>query len=94
MWWRHCATGRGDLRERFMEELDPLDADRSKDAFVKGLPELGVLLRLKRNLAWCAFEHGDLFPQEDVSGEKLKPVTWLTQFAVPLSSYQGRFFAR
>ena len=41
-----------DLRKRFMEELDPLDAELFEQTLflLKGLPELGVLLQVEKEL--------------------------------------------
>ena len=92
-----------DLRKRFMEELDPLDAKLfEKTLFLlKGLPELGVLLQVEKELpalVRAVFgEHGDLFLEEDIelwrkAETRLREA--LTQFArAALSSYQGRLFA-
>ncbi|WP_420858931.1 Eco57I restriction-modification methylase domain-containing protein [Marivivens marinus] len=60
-----------ELRKRFMEELDPLDAELfEKTLFLlKGLPELGVLLQVEKELPALVRqvfgEHGDLFREED-----------------------------
>ncbi|MEN3951267.1 SAM-dependent methyltransferase [Iodidimonas sp. SYSU 1G8] len=92
-----------DLRKRFMEELDPLDAELfEKTLFVlKGLPELGVLLQVERELpalVRAVFgEHGDLFREEDVAQWRKAEVRLrdaLTEFArAARSTYQGRLFA-
>ena len=91
-----------DLRKRFMEELDPLDAELfEKTLFMlKGLPELGVLLQVEKELPTLVRqvfgEHGDLFRKDDMA-------TWqkaearlqeaLTGFAhAARSTYQGRLF--
>ena len=92
-----------DLRKRFMEELDPLDEELfEKTLFLlKGLPELGVLLQIEKELPTLVRqvfgEHGDLFRKDDMA-------TWqkaearlqeaLTEFArAARSTYQGRLFA-
>lgn len=92
-----------DLRKRFMEELDPLDAELfEKTLFLlKGLPELGVLLQVEKELPALVRtvfgEHGDLFRDEDMAQwqkaeARLREA--LTEFArAARSSYQGRLFA-
>lgn len=92
-----------DLRKRFMEELDPLDAELfEKTLFLlKGLPELGVLLQVEKELpalVRAVFgEHGDLFREEDMARwqkaeGRLREA--LTEFArAARSTYQGRLFA-
>lgn len=92
-----------DLRKRFMEELDPLDAELfEKTLFLlKGLPELGVLLQVEKELpalVRAVFgEHGDLFREEDMTQwqkaeARLRDA--LTEFArAARSTYQGRLFA-
>lgn len=92
-----------DLRRRFMEELDPLDAELfEKTLFLlKGLPELGVLLPVEKELpalVRAVFgEHGDLFRGADtIQWEKaeLRLRGALTEFArAARSTYQGRLFA-
>lgn len=92
-----------DLRKRFMEELDPLDAELfEKTLFLlKGLPELGVLLQVEKELPALVRqvfgEHGDLFREEDMAQwqkaeARLRDA--LTEFArAARSTYQGRLFA-
>ena len=92
-----------DLRKRFMEELDPLDAELfEKTLFLlKGLPELGVLLKaedeLPRLVRSVFREHGELFSEEDMNqwqnaDERLHDA--LVELAkTARSSYQGRLFA-
>lgn len=92
-----------DLRERFMEELDPLDAKLfEKTLFLlKGLPELGVLLQVEKELpalVRAVFgEHGDLFRAEDLAQwqkAEARLQDALTEFArAARSNYQGRLFA-
>jgi hypothetical protein len=92
-----------DLRERFMEELDPLDAELfEKTLFLlKGLPELGVLLQIEQELpalVRAVFgEHGDLFREEDMAQwqkAEARLQEALTEFArAARSTYQGRLFA-
>ena len=92
-----------DLRKRFMEELDPLDAELfEKTLFLlKGLPELGLLLQVEKELpalVRAVFgEHGDLFRAEDMAQwqkAEARLQDALTDFArAARSSYQGRLFA-
>lgn len=92
-----------DLRKRFMEELDPLDAELfEKTLFLlKGLPELGVLLQVEKELpalVRAVFgEHGDLFRTEDMAQWRKAEARLqeaLTEFArAARSTYQGRLFA-
>ena len=92
-----------DLRKRFMKELDPLDAELfEKTLFLlKGLPELGVLLQVEKELpalVRAVFgEHGDLFREEDTArwqkaearlSEALSSYAHATK-----ATYQGRLFA-
>lgn len=92
-----------DLRKRFMEELDAKDAELfEKTLFMlKGLPELGVLLQVEKELPALVRtvfgEHGDLFREEDM--EKWQKAETrlrnaLSEFArAARSTYQGRLFA-
>ncbi len=92
-----------DLRKRFMEELDPLDAELfEKTLFLlKGVPELGVLLQVEKELpvlVRAVFgEHGDLFREEDMeqwqkAETRLREA--LSEFTrTARSTYQGRLFA-
>jgi hypothetical protein len=92
-----------DLRNRFMEELDHLDAELfEKTLFLlKGLPEMGVLLQVEKELpalVRAVFgEHGDLFREADMeqwqkAETRLRQA--LTEFArAARSTYQGRLFA-
>ncbi|MEP1200859.1 Eco57I restriction-modification methylase domain-containing protein [Tateyamaria sp.] len=92
-----------DLRKRFMEELDPLDAELfEKTLFLlKGLPELGVLLQVEKELpalVRAVFgEHGDLFREEDMAQwqkAEARLQEALTEFArAARATYQGRLFA-
>jgi hypothetical protein len=92
-----------ELRKRFMEELDPLDAELfEKTLFLlKGLPELGVLLQAEKELPALVRsvfgEHGDLFREEDMAQWKKAEARLqeaLTEFArTARSTYQGRLFA-
>lgn len=92
-----------DLRKRFMEELDPLDAELFEQTLfmLKGLPELGVLLQVEKELPSLIRkvfgEHGNLFRVEDMAQwqkaeERLREA--LTDYAhAARSTYQGRLFA-
>jgi len=92
-----------DLRKRFMEELDPLDAELfEKTLFLlKGLPELGVLLQVEKELpalVRAVFgEHGALFRKDDTAAwqkaeSRLQEA--LTNFTrAAQSTYLGRLFA-
>lgn len=92
-----------DLRKRFMEELDPLDAELFEQTLfmLKGLPELGVLLQVEKELPALIRkvfgEHGNLFRAEDMAQwkkaeERLRKA--LTDYArAARSTYQGRLFA-
>jgi hypothetical protein len=92
-----------DLRKRFMEELDPPDAKLfEKTLFLlKGLPELGVLLQVEKELpalVRAVFgEHGELFREEDMAQwqkAEARLQEALTEFArAARSTYQGRLFA-
>lgn len=92
-----------DLRKRFMEELDPLDAELFEQTLfmLKGLPELGMLLQVEKELPALISkvfgEHGDLFRAEDMvkwqkAEARLREA--LTEYArAARSTYQGRLFA-
>ena len=92
-----------DLRKRFTEELDPLDAELfEKTLFLlKGLPELGVLLQVEKELPVLIRkvfgEHGPIFSKEDMAQwqkaeARLREA--LTDYArAARSTYQGRLFA-
>lgn len=92
-----------DLRKQFMEELDFLDAELFEQTLflLKGLPELGVLLQIEKELPALIRkvfgEHGDLFREEDLVQWQKAEVRLreaLTHFAgAARSSYQGRLFA-
>jgi len=92
-----------DLRKRFIEELDPLDAKLfEKTLFMlKGLPELGVVLQVEKELPALVRkvfgEHGDLFRGEDMAQwqkAEARLQEALTGFASAVrSTYQGRLFA-
>ncbi len=92
-----------DLRKRFMEELGPLDAELFEQTLfmLKGLPELGVLLQVERELPALIRkvfgEHGPMFSKEDVAQwqkaeARLREA--LADYArAARSTYQGRLFA-
>ncbi len=92
-----------ELRQGFMDALDPLDAELfEKTLFLlKGLPELGVLLQVEKELPRLIRsifgEHGALFTAEDMSQWQKAEVRLqepLTEFAqAARASYQGQLFA-
>lgn len=93
-----------DLRKRFMEELDPLDAELfEKTLFLlKGLPELGVLLKVEKDLpTLMRTVFGAI---GDLLNTRNRGNTWqqiemrlreaLTEFSrAARATYQGRLFA-
>lgn len=93
-----------ELRKRFMEELDPLDAKLFEQTLfmLKGLPELGILLQIEKELPalvrTISGEHGELFRDVDSetwekAEERLRNA--LSQFAISAkNSYQESLFAR
>ena len=93
-----------ELRKRFMEELDPLDAELfEKTLFLlKGLPELGILLpvekELPRLISQVFGEHGRLFSNEDKAQWKKAEIRLreaLNAFTVAARvTYQGHLFAK
>lgn len=92
-----------DLRKQFMDELDPLDADLFEQTLLmlKGLPELGVLLQVEKDLPALVRKvfgaHGPMFAKEDMTQwqkaeARLRQA--LTEYAhAARSTYQGRLFA-
>jgi len=92
-----------DLRKGFMEELDPLDAELFEQTLfmLKGLPELGVLLQVEKELPALIRkvfgEHGEMFAKEDMAQwqkaeARLREA--LTDYArAARSTYQERLFA-
>ena len=92
-----------ELRKRFMEELDPLDAKLFEQTLLmlKGLPELGVLLQVEKELPAeirkVFGEHGDMFRAEDMAQwqkaeARLREA--LRDYArTARTTYQGRLFA-
>ncbi|MCC8401863.1 BREX-1 system adenine-specific DNA-methyltransferase PglX [Paraburkholderia sp. MMS20-SJTN17] len=93
-----------ELREQFAAELDELDAElfRKTLQLLKGVPELGVLLQVERELPRLVRsvfgEHGSLFHEADVeqwrkAEGRLRAA--LIQFAhATKATYQGRLFAQ
>lgn len=92
-----------DLRKRFMEELDPLDAELFEQTLfmLKGLPELGVLLQVEKELPALIRKvfgkHGPMFSEEDMAqwqNAEARLCEALTEYArAARSTYQGRLFA-
>jgi hypothetical protein len=92
-----------DLRKRFMEELDPLDAELFEQTLfmLKGLPELGVLLQVEKELPALVRkvfgEYGALFQSEDMAQwqkAEFRLRDALTDYArATRSAYQNRLFA-
>jgi hypothetical protein len=92
-----------ELRQRFMAELDPLDAELFEQTLflLKGLPELGVLLQVEKELPALVRkvfgEHGDLFRADDMAQWQKAEARLheaLTDYArAARSTYQGRLFA-
>ncbi|KKB79729.1 hypothetical protein VW35_04245 [Devosia soli] len=92
-----------ELRKRFMEELDPLDAELFEQTLflLKGLPELGVLLQVEKELPALIRkvfgEHGQMFAKEDMAQWQKAEARLheaLTDYArAARSTYQGRLFA-
>ena len=93
-----------ELRQHFMAQLDRLDAELfEKTLFMlKGLPELGVLLQVERELPQLIRqvfgEHGRLFKEADTEQwgkAETRLRVALTDFAqTARASYQGRLFAQ
>ena len=93
-----------ELREQLASRLDKLDAELFKRSLMllKGLPELGVLLRIEKDLPRLVREiygeHGPMFKAEDeeqwqASEARLREA--LTQFIFAAqSTFQGRLFAQ
>lgn len=92
-----------ELRKRFMEKLDPLDAKLFEKTLylLKGLPELGVLLQVEKELPALIREvfgeHGELFHQYDIAqwrNAETRLREALTAFVgTTHSSYERRLFA-
>lgn len=93
-----------ELRQRFMAQLDGLDAELFEHTLfmLKGLPELGVLLQVERELPQLIRkvfgEHGSLFKDADTeqwTQAEIRLRAALTDFArAARASYQGRLFAQ
>lgn len=93
-----------ELRQQFAAGLDHLDAELFEKTLqlLKGLPELGVLLQVERELPRLIREvygeHGPMFKEADVeqwrkAEARLREA--LTEFAhAAQSTYQGRLFAQ
>lgn len=93
-----------DLRQQIMQSLPRLDAELFEKTLIllKGLPELGVLLRIEKELPLLIRqvfgEHGGLFEEQDMAQwqkaeHRLRQA--LTEFAEAAeASYQGRLFAQ
>jgi hypothetical protein len=92
-----------ELRQQFAAHLDQRDAELFEKTLqlLKGLPELGVLLQVERELPQLIRqvfgEHGSLFneaDQEQWTKAEARLRTALTEFAqAAQASYQGRLFA-
>ena len=92
------------LREQFVAELDFLDAELFTKTLqlLKGLPELGVLLQVERELPQLIRqvfgEHGPMFRDTDLEQwhkAEARLRTALTDFThAAKASYQGRLFAQ
>lgn len=92
-----------ELRKRFMQELDPPDAELFEQTLLmlKGLPELGMLLKVEKDLPALIRkifgEHGPIFSQEDMShwrkAEARLREALMDYARAASSTYQGRLFA-
>lgn len=92
-----------DLRKRFMEGLDHLDAELFEQTLfmLKGLPELGVLLQVEKELPALVRKvfvgHGPMFSKEDMaqwrSAEARLREALMNYARAARSTYQGRLFA-
>jgi len=92
-----------ELRQQFIGELDHLDAELFEKTLqlLKGLPELGVLLQVERELPSLIRQvfgaHGSLFKDADMEQwqkAELRLRNALVEFAhAAKSTYQGRLFA-
>jgi len=93
-----------ELRQQFVGELDHLDAELFEKTLqlLKGIPELGVLLQVERELPSLIRqvfgEHGSLFKEADMEQwqkAEARLRVALTEFAQAANStYQGRLFAQ
>jgi hypothetical protein len=92
-----------ELRQRFMESLDPLDAGLFEQTLflLGGLPELGVLLQVEKELPRLIREgfgeHGPMFAKEDMArwrkGEARLQKALVELARAARATYQGRLFA-
>ncbi|RYG90168.1 MAG: SAM-dependent methyltransferase [Alphaproteobacteria bacterium] len=92
-----------DLRDEIMEQLDAMDAALFEQTLfmLKGLPELGVLLQVEKELPALIRkvfgEHGDLFRAEDMAqwqeAEARLREALIDYSRTARSTYQGRLFA-
>ena len=92
-----------DLRRELMAEMDDLDGELFEKTLLllKGLPELGVLLQVDRELPLLIREvfgeHGGLFRKDDETqwqNAEIRLRSALTDFVwAARSTYQGRMFA-
>jgi hypothetical protein len=93
-----------ELRESFSATLDDLDAELFEKTLIllKGLPELGVLLRIERDLPHLVRrvfgEHGPMFKKEDIAHwdkAEARLRAALTEYVTAAqATYQGQLFAR
>lgn len=93
-----------ELQEQFTADLDPRDAELFEKTLLllKGLPELGVLLKVEQDLPKLIREvfggYGPLFNEIDMeewSRAEIRLRQALTDFArASKSTYQGRLFAQ
>lgn len=91
-----------ELRQNFVETLDPLDAELFEKtlSLLKGLPELGVLLQVEKELPRLVKQvfgdHGGMFRRQDsaqwqkAEGRLQKALSDFARAA--RASYQGRLF--
>jgi hypothetical protein len=92
-----------ELRKQFMENLDRLDAELFEKTLIllKGLPELGVLLKVEKELPRLVRsvfgEHGALFAADDMAQWQKAEARLrraLADFSqAARSSYRGRLFS-
>ena len=97
------APAEVELRERFVEALDYLDAELfEKTLFLlKGLPEVGVILQVEKELPALVRsifgEHGALFQKEDIAQWRKAEARLQNALAAFVheasSTYRGRLFA-
>lgn len=93
-----------ELRKQFAAELDRQDAELFEKTLqlLKGLPELGVLLQMERELPKLIRqvygEHGPIFRENDIEqwqlGEERLRVALREFIQAAKSTYQGRLFAQ